>query len=83
MEGTVDMVNWLGIHYLRIKNTLGTFDPSPTAKGNNGLYETTYSETIRLVILDPCRNSTVNEDQGLSLTEINVPSGKPFLKDVY
>lgn len=60
VQGSVEKVDWVGTHHLRIKNTLGTFNNATDARGKNGLYKTVYSETIRLLILDPCRNSTVN-----------------------
>ena len=76
IEGTVNLQSWLGIHTLRIKSTLGSFNSSPTAKGVNGLYNSGYSKQVELTILDPCRNSTVNADFGLNITNMAVPEGK-------
>lgn len=69
------MPEWLGIHYLRVKSTLGIYNPDPDAQGYFGLYHSVYSDPIKLTILDPCRNSTVNLIEPL-ITEIAVPVGK-------
>ena len=61
---------------MRLKSTLGSYDPSPTAKGVNGMYKTVYSKEVKLTIIDPCRNSTVNEDLGVKIADMVVPEGK-------
>ena len=75
--------SWLGIHNLRIKSTLGSYNSTLTAKGVNGMYESVNSKTVKLTILDPCRNSTVNGDLGLNITNMAVPEGTNKLMDVY
>ena len=83
IEGTVNLQSWLGIHTLRIKSTLGSYNSSPTAKGVNGMYKSVNSKEVKLTILEPCRNSTVNGDLGLNITNMAVPEGKNKLMDVY
>ena len=75
ITGIVDMFSWLGTHTLRLKSTLGTPDASPGARGDAGLYNHVYSQPVELTILNPCLNSTVNEDGQLQINEINVPIG--------
>lgn len=47
------------------------------------MYKSAYSKEVRLTILDPCRNSTVNEDLGLKITDMAVPEGKNLIKEIY
>ena len=54
-------------------------DGTASARGAGGLYETVYSSDVELTILNPCRNTTVNDDTGLVITEVNVPVGKTEL----
>lgn len=42
MDTTLEDFLWVGEHKLRLKSTLGTYDPSPDARGVNGLYGTVY-----------------------------------------
>ena len=47
------------------------------------MYKSVYSKEVKLTILDPCRNSTVNEDLGLNITDMAVPDGKDKLRNIY
>ena len=72
----LNSTDWLGTHYYRIKSTLGTYDPDPNSRGNNGLYGTVYSDPVPVTIINPCMNSTVNSDEGMLVEEIFVPINK-------
>ena len=47
------------------------------------MYKSVYSKEVKLTILDPCRNSTVNADLGLKIIDMDVPEGRGLLKDTY
>ena len=74
--GVAEERKWIGTHYYRIKSTLGTYDPSPNSRGQNGLYDSYFSDPVPVTILDPCRNSTVNQDMGLLVEDLTVPQNK-------
>ena len=83
VQGIVDMFSWLGTHQLRLKSMLGSADTSPSARGNSGFYNTVYSQPVDFTILNPCLNSTVNEDAQLKIDEMSVKFGQTLLKTQY
>lgn len=74
---------WLGTHWFRIKSTLGIPDPSPVARGKNGLYKTIYSDPVPVTIVNPCRNSTVNHDGEFFIDNMFVPINTEITWDRY
>lgn len=83
LEGTIDQASWLGSHTFQIKSTLGSFDPSTSARGINGLYKTVVSDPMTLVILDACAGSVVNADSGLQIFDMTVPEGFTEISAIY
>lgn len=73
IEGTVTDLAWLGTSTIRIKCTNGIFDASPSARGVNGLFSSTYSDDITVIFENPCKASVVNGDGAISKLELRVP----------
>ena len=93
-EGSMDYRQWLGTHYFQIKSRLGVPSNAAEPRGDGGLYGTAYSEVVPLTIIDPCKNSTVNADDGFFLENFFVPTLRSehtvnydgptdFISDVY
>ena len=66
VTGTITDVSWLGIHPFRLKCTNGIYSAAAGSRGTNGLFTTVYSTQIDVTILDPCRSSVVNGDNGIT-----------------
>ena len=75
LEGTATQT-WYGTHSLRIKCTLGTLDTN-NPRGNNGLYASLYSNTIELVVNNPCGDPVFSSifDATLDITDMFIPLG--------
>lgn len=75
ISGSIGDFNWLGSHKLRIKSTNGKFDPDPSARGDQGLFNSEFSAEITLEIINPCLTSVVNGDSVLDVIDVAVPVG--------
>jgi hypothetical protein len=52
--GISEDANWIGVHYMSIKSTLGSKDTSTNARGVKGLYNSYSSEPFSVIVSHNC-----------------------------
>ena len=45
------------------------------------MFNSVYSDLVELVIVNPCRNSTVNMDGALKVLDMDVPFGDEYVTE--
>lgn len=67
--------SWIGTHSFKVKGLNGEKDKN-SELGNEGVFGTTLSKTITVVIIDPCVNTILQGAASLFPATLSVPQGE-------
>ena len=62
-----------GTHKLRVKCINGVEDLSEGSRGNQGMYNWVYSDTLEVTIINPCKSTVVNDNAELNILDMVIP----------